>query len=258
MPRRWPPRAALAAVGALAGCLLAGGAGAETVSMAFGEKIPPFCFPETNSGIELEVIGEALAFRGHQLRPKYYPFARIPVAFRNRDVAAAMTDLGEDMTAEGAFYGNPAVVYDNVFVTLKERRLQIRQPADLQGLTVLSFAGAAKRYPAWLERVRQAGNYYEQNDQALQVLTLDRGRYDVVLSDRSIFRYFSLRLAREQGVAPKATVQHSFVKVNPMDYRPVFRSSAIRDDFNAGLKQLKDSGRFDAIYRKYLGDGSSE
>lgn len=257
MPCRPPRRTSLAAIGALA-CLCAGLARAEVVSMAFGEKIPPFCFPETNSGIELEVIGEALAYRGHQLRPKYYPFARIPVAFRNRDVAAAMSDLGEDMTAEGAFYGNPAVIYDNAFITLKERHLQIRQPSDLQGLTVLAFAGAARRYPAWLEQVRQAGNYFEQNDQALQVLTLDRGRYDVVLSDRNIFKYYTLRLAREQGYAPKATLLHSVVKVKPMDYRPVFRSSAIRDDFNAGLKHLKDSGRFDAIYKKYLGDGAAE
>ncbi|UUZ49557.1 hypothetical protein LP420_04600 [Massilia sp. B-10] len=43
---------------------------------------------------------------------------------------------------------------------------------------------------------RQTGlsHYYEQNDQALQVLTLDRGRYDVVLSDRNIFRYNTLQL----------------------------------------------------------------
>lgn len=45
------------------------------VLMAFGEKIPPYCFPESDSGIELEVIGEALAFRGHRLMPRYYPLA---------------------------------------------------------------------------------------------------------------------------------------------------------------------------------------
>jgi polar amino acid transport system substrate-binding protein len=257
-PRAWPARLRLAALGALAGGLCAVPAQAAQVSMAFGEKIPPFCFPETNSGIELEVIGEALAYRGHVLRPTYYPFARIPVAFRNRDVAAAMTDLGQDMTAAGAFYGNPAVVYDNVFISLKERRLQIQKPADLQGLRVLSFVGGAKRYPEWLGPVAKAGRYFEQNDQALQVLTLNYGRYDVVLSDRNIFKYFTAKVAREHALTPVATVQQSFVKVDPMDYRPVFRERAIRDDFNAGLKYLKDSGRFEAIYRKYLAESPAD
>jgi len=222
--------------------------------MAFGEKIPPFCFPETDSGIEVEVMREALAYRGHVLRPRYYSFARIPIAFKAGEVDAAMTDLGEDMTSWGAFYGNPAVWYDNVFITLKERNLVITRPEDLQGLTVISFAGAARRYPEWLDPVRKAGHYYEQNDQALQVLTLNRGRYDVVLSDRNIFKYFTLQLKLNRSFKPKPVTEHSFVKLNMADYRPVFRDRAIRDDFNEGLKHLKDSGRFQAIYHKYLAD----
>lgn len=140
---------------------------AREVSMAFGEKIPPFCFPETNSGIELEVIGESLAYKGHVLKPKYYPFGRITLAFKSGKVEAAMTDLGEDMTKFGAFYGDPAVVYDNVFITLKERKIVIKKPEDLKGLSVFAFQGALKRYPAWLRAVKEAGNYHEFHDQKL-------------------------------------------------------------------------------------------
>lgn len=226
---------------------------AADVSMALGEKIPPFCFPETNSGIEVEVLREALAYRGHVLKPRYYSFARIPVAFRAREVDAAMTDLGQDLRPDGAHYGEPAVFYDNVFISLKERNLVIRKPEDLKGLKVISFAGAARRYPEWLAAVQADGQYFEQNDQALQVLTLDKGRYDLVLSDRNIFKYFTLQL-RQTGYKPKPTTEHAFVRFNPMDYRPVFRDRQIRDDFNAGLKHLKDSGRFQAIYQKYLGE----
>jgi polar amino acid transport system substrate-binding protein len=247
--------AALALAGALAAALAAapiGTAQAAEVVMAFGEKIPPFCFPETDSGIEIEVMREALAYRGHVLKPRYFSFARIPVAFKSAEVDAAMTDLGEGMAAWGAHYGNPGVYYDNVFVSLKERHLVINKPSDLNGLSVISFVGAAKRYPEWLDAVKKGGRYFEQNDQALQVLTLDRGRYDVVLSDRNIFKYFTLQLKLNKSFKPKPVVEHNFAKVNPMDYRPVFRDSVIRDDFNAGLKHLKDSGRFQAIYQKYL------
>ena len=221
--------------------------------MAFGEKIPPFCFPETNSGIEIEIIREALAFRGHTLKPAYFPFARIPYAFKTGSVDAAMSDLGEDMSTVKAYYGDPAVFYDNVFITLKQRRLAIHAPSDLHGLTVVAFPGALKRYPMWLADVKKEGGYFEQNNQSLQVLTLSAGRYDVVLSDRYIFRYFTNLLKNNKNVRLRSVELHSFVKFNPMDYRPLFHDEAVRNDFNIGLKQLKKSGRLDAIYKKYLG-----
>ena len=102
------------------------------VSMAFGEKIPPFCFPETNSGIEVEVVSEALAYRGHHLIPKYFPFARIPLEFKTKHVDAAMMDLGMDLTPFGGYYANPGILYDNVFISLKERNLVISKPEDLK------------------------------------------------------------------------------------------------------------------------------
>ena len=225
---------------------------AAEVRVAFGEKIPPFCFPATDSGIEVEVIGEALAFRGHVLKPEYYPFARIPVAFLAHNVDAAMTDLGRNMESEGGLYGDPAVFYDNVFITLKERNITINKPEDLQGLSVIAFSGAAKRYPEWLQHVQDSNLYYEQNNQALQALTLDRQHYDVVLSDRNIFKYFTLHLRREKGFDPKPVEEQHFVELNPMDYRPVFWDEHIRDDFNAGLKHLKETGRYQEIYDKYL------
>lgn len=230
---------------------LSTGAMAADVSMAFGERIPPFCFPDTNSGIELEVIGEALAYRGHVLKPHYFSFARVPMAFKSNQVDAVMTDLGEDLTHFGGHYGDPAVLYDNVFITLQERNLVITRPSDLDGLSVVSFQGASKRYPAWLDPVRKAGRYFELNDQALQVRTLMAGRYDVVLSDRHIFRYFTLELMRS-GTATKLVEEHDFVTPNPQDYRPVFRDPQVRDDFNAGLRHLKETGRYQAIYDKYL------
>ncbi len=225
---------------------------AAEVSMAFGEKIPPYCFPETNTGIELEVIGEALAYRGHVLKPRYYPFARVPFSFKAGEVDAAMTDLGQDLALYGGHYGNPAVFYDNVFITLKARNLKIREPSDLKGLSVIAFQGALNRYPLWLDPVAKAGNYHEQPDQETQVLSLDKGRQDVVLSDRNIFKYFSLKLKKERNFQQQPIEEHRFVELNPNDYRPIFRDLKVRDDFNAGLEHLRQTGRYQAIYDKYL------
>ena len=223
---------------------------AEEVVMAFGEKIAPFCFPESDSGIELEVIGEALALKGHSLRPRYYPLARVPLEFKMAHVDAAMTDLG--FGAQGGFFGDPAVLYDNVLITLTQRALTINKPEDLKDLTVVSFPGGLKRYPEWLTAVDQAGRYFEQSNQELQVAGLNKGRFDVVLSDRNIYHYFELQLERNNLFRAKSVDMHAFTKAIPNDYRPVFRSEKVRDDFNLGLQQLKASGRYQAIYDNYL------
>lgn len=236
----------------LALTLLAPAAWGADVVMAFGEKIPPYCFPESDSGIELEVIGEALAFRGHRLKPRYYPLARVPLAFRHGEVDAAMTDLGQNLAEVGGHYGEPAVLYENVLFSLRGRQLTLNSPADLKGLSVVAFQGAAKRYPEWLKATQEAGLYFEQNNQELQVLGLNKGRYDVVLSDRSIYHYFENLLSRTALFKAKAVDVHRFTQEDPQNYRPVFRDAQIRDDFNAGLKHLKDSGRYQAIYDSYL------
>ncbi|WP_250655418.1 substrate-binding periplasmic protein [Alkalimarinus coralli] len=220
--------------------------------MAFGEAIPPFSFPESNSGIELDVIGEALAFHNHTLRPKYFPLGRIPYMFKQKHLDATMTDLGHDMAAIGAYYGNSAVTYDNVFISLKERNLTIEKPTDLKGLSIISFQGASKRFPEWLQAPNKAGLVTEQNKQLQQVLMLNSGRRDIALSDINIFKYYSLKAEQELGKKLKHVKIHRFTEINPEDYRPVFWDKHIRDDFNEGLEQLKKTGRYQAIFDKYL------
>ena len=222
------------------------------VKMSFGEKIPPYTFPQTNSGIELEVIGAALAYKGHILRPRYYPLARVPVAFKEKLVDAAMTDLGEDLSKSGGHYANPAVWYNNVFISLEENDFVINKPEDLKGLIITSFQGAIKRYPKWLEVAKADYNYFEQNNQKLQVLVLHKKRVHLILSDINIYKYYTAKLKKNNQFVAKPVRFHQFIKLNLMDYRPAFRNKKIRDDFNEGLKHIKETGKYQEIYDKYI------
>ena len=231
---------------------------AAEIKMSFGEKIPPYTFPETNSGIELEVIGSALAYKGHILKPSYYPLKKVPQAFKDALVDAAMTDLGEDLKPYGGHYAKPAVWYNNVFITLKEQELSIKDPQDLESLVLTSFQGAVKRYPKWLRLVKENYNYFEQNNQELQILVLHKKRVDVILSDINIYKYNVIQLKKERGFIPKPVEMHNFVKLNLMDYRPIFRDKQIRDDFNEGLEHIKKTGSYQRIYDKYLKERERE
>jgi len=225
---------------------------AKEVLMAFSMDIPPYIFQKHNKGIEIDIIAAALAYKGHTLKPLYFPLGRVPIAFSNNLVNAAMGDMGVDLSSQGGFYADPAVIYDNVFITLKSKNILIKTPEDLNELEVVSFQSAHKRYPKWLTKVQQEGRFYGITDQMTQVKLLHYGRYDVVLSDRYIFRYFVKEMSLMNVLEVEDVDEHSFTSSSPDDYRPVFRDKGIRDDFNLGLTHIKESGEFYKIYEKYM------
>lgn len=225
---------------------------AKDILMAFGQEIPPYIFEEQDKGIEIDIISAALAYKGHTLKPLYFPLGRVPLAFRNKIVDAAMGDMGIDLKVDGGFYANPAVIYDNVFFTLKSRKLAIKNPKDLDPLYVVSFQGAEKRYPQWIKKVSDEKRFFGISNQLSQVKLLFLGRYDVVLSDRYIFRYFVEQLKLTNSLDVYEVDEHKFITENTEDYRPVFRDKNIRDDFNLGLNKIKENGQFQKIYDNYM------
>jgi polar amino acid transport system substrate-binding protein len=89
---------------------------AKEVYMALGQEMPPYIFQQLNKGIEIEIISAALAYKGHTLKPLYFPLGRVPIAFQSKLVDAAMGDMGENLKTSGGFYADPAVIYNNVFI----------------------------------------------------------------------------------------------------------------------------------------------
>lgn len=232
--------------------LLTTNVNSKVVTVAFGEKLPPYVIPETNSGIEIDIVREALALKGHKLKPVFLPMGRIALDFKSRKVDVVMIDIGEDLSKLGGYYGNAPVLYDNVFITLKKRNLKINRPEDLKGLRINSFIGALRRYPEWLGEVEKTSNYVELNDQSLQPVLLSSERYDIILCDRYIFKYYS-HTARNNAFYKELPVEeHEFTIADPLDYRPVFYNKIIRDDFNEGLKEIQKKKRDREIYEKYL------
>jgi len=224
---------------------------ADEISIGFGDHLAPYVLPETQNGIEVEIFREALAYRGHVLRPVFLPIKRLPQAFVSQGIDGAMSDAGVDLSGRGAFYGEPAVGFDNVLVTRKGSHLSIVHPEDLIGLSILAFPGAVARFPDWLGPANKAGRYFETNNQALQVRALQQGQYDVVLTDRYVFSYFTSILENHHVAVDDVDV-HRCLTPNPIYYPSIFRSKTIRDDFEEGLHYLKKTGRYQEIYDRYV------
>lgn len=234
------------------GIFISCSASGKDILMAFSHEIPPYIFEKNDSGIEIDIITAALAYKGHTLKPLYFPLGRVPIAFSNNQVDAAMGDMGVDLKSKGGFYANPTVIYDNVFITLKSSHVSITSPSDLNSLLVASFQGAEIRYPKWLKKVVEEKRFFGVSDQLTQVKLLFLGRYDVVLSDRYIFKHFVNQLKIIEKLEMQDVDEHPFIEADPADYRPVFRDQNVRDDFNLGLQKLKESGEFQEIYDKYM------
>lgn len=60
-----------------------------------------------------------------------------------------MGDMGVVLLSQGGFYANPAVIYENVFITIKSKDISIRTPSNLNLLKVVSFQRAEQRYLKW-------------------------------------------------------------------------------------------------------------
>lgn len=88
-------------------------AAAANVRMAFGDNFPPAILVSSSSGIEVDVVREALAYRGHVLQPVFMPMGPIPLVFVAGKADAIMMDAGQDMGPAGGLCSEVPVVYDN-------------------------------------------------------------------------------------------------------------------------------------------------
>lgn len=243
----WLACGALAAV-----CILALGAppsfsNPRELTLAVGLALPPYNIPETNSGMELDIVREALKIKGYDLKPKYVPFARVKRELGNHEVDGALT-INVDSGIK-AFYSDEHLVCQNVVISLKKNGFTIHTINDLKDKSVLAFqdatlylgkdfAGMAHKNPAYKEIAKQE----------LQINLLYSNRVDAIVMDRNIFYYHRKHNDRVDTSQPIEIWQI----FPPTPFRVAFVDETVRNAFNEGLKQLRESGRYDAIVKKYV------
>jgi polar amino acid transport system substrate-binding protein len=214
----------------------------EEVVMVFGQSLAPYVIEKSNSGVELSIIKEALAYEGYQLLPVYTQLGRVALMFEQDKVDAAHRYIQKDQKRDSFFHGNVTLEYHDVFFTLQKRNITIKSPSDLEGHTLLSFQDAKEHYPRWLP---ESYKHSQTSAQINQVKLLQLGLVDVVLTDKNIFSYNSelYRLSSQEKL--KKMRMHIFT--SPYKYNPVFKSKKIAKAFNKGLKKMKEIGRYAEI-----------
>jgi len=235
-------------------CILAFGASpsfsdSKELTLAIGLALPPYNIPETKSGIELDIVREALKNKGYTIKPKYVPFARVKRELKDQTVDGALT-INPDSGIE-AFYSDEHIVCENVVISLKENSFNIKDVNGLKGKSILAFQDATLYLGKdFASMAKQNREYREIPKQPLQINLLYSNRVDTVVLDKNIFYYHR----KHNNMVDTSQPIDIWQIFPPTPFSVAFVDKKVRDDFNEGLKQLRDTGRYDEIVKKYISE----
>jgi polar amino acid transport system substrate-binding protein len=228
---------------------LPAGAWAQSTAVRVGMGLPrpPYLLESGVEGLEYDIAAAALAAGGYSMVAVIVPPAR-GLSMQRAGQLDVLLSVDEGIGGNG-FFSESYLTFQNVAITLARRGLQIKRIEDLANYSVAGFQNAnvilGERFKAVAE---QNPNYTEYSRQITQANLLFTGHVDVVVGDRRIFRYFSSQIDPKVYAGQEVTI-HPVFPLNPR--KAVFKDAAVRDGFNAGLKQIQSNGVYEAIVKKY-------
>lgn len=221
---------------------------AKEIKMAVGLALPPYFIAENSSGMEFEIVKEALAFKGHTLKATFVPFARVIVELENKTVDAAAT-VNSSSGLKNVFYSDSHITYQNVAISLKKKNYNIASIGDLGKYSIVSFQNATSYLgDVFAKMAKGNSKYTEIANQESQTKMLFAERADLLVGDVNIFKFYKEKVTDVDN-KQEVTIHQIFTPVN---YSCAFTDETIKKDFDEGLKKLKSSGRYNEILKKYI------
>ena len=97
---------------------------AKELKIAIGLSLPPYVFPDTDTGMELDVVQIIFEKLGYSIIPVYVPYARVLTHLKGNIVQGAMT-INESSGVKDVFYTDSHITYQNVAVSLTTNNFEI-------------------------------------------------------------------------------------------------------------------------------------
>ncbi len=224
----------------------------EEIAIAISTHKPPYVFGEEKRGLEIDIIREALAYKGHQLRVENFSrqALRTAVQLDRVDGGAPLLPVNDQL-----FYSAPFITYKNRVITKTNDHIVIDSLAALKNHHVVAWQNAHQMlgddfYDFYNKNLQGSTDYLEYDDQFTQNKMFWSGRANVILIDERIFSWYRTALAKQFDTHQSVTYQN--ILPHSTSYHVAFKQARIRDDFNDGLKQLKLSKRYQMLYDQYI------
>lgn len=208
----------------------------QSVTLATSKSIPPYIIKEQQSGIQLDIIKQAFSNAGYQVNQLIFTSNLRAERMLKQNAVDAIVNAPNN--GSYAYLSEPVIFYQNIAISLSARQLSIGSIEDLTKFRLMAFQNAKKYLgDRFSQAAEQAKFYTEVSNQSAQLERLYRGQVDVIILDKRIFHYLNQkRIAQKSPTAP--VTKHLIFPESPRLLG--FHDPALRDKFNAGLKQLND------------------
>lgn len=228
--------------------------GAKKITVVFGEVLAPWVMADTNKGIVVDIFTEAIAPLGYEIEAVYMPYARRSTAFLKAgiDVVSDMNLKSIEGHNLAGYFSDVAYAYENFAFSLHKNQYKIKELSDLENYSLLSWQDAAIHLgDAYAEMARNNPRYSETFDQSNQVKMLYLERFQIIQMDAYIFAYYRAQVAAA-GVIDTSQKVDRFALFGQSPNGFLFKSEALRDQFNQQLKWLKSTGQYQKIFERYI------
>lgn len=229
----------------------------KELTIAFGVDKPPFVFGREKRGLEIDIMREALKLKGHTVKIVHVPNRRLQIAIDTMGMDGVAT-VRE--TEDGTYYSENFITFENYAITKKQAGIVLKSVVDLgaKDLSIVAWQNAYRDLGPDFEalfdpaskRPPRPAMYSELPSQRSQNAMFWFGRADVIIVDKTIFLWYKKELAKEMDTSADVVFHEIFPKRT--HFQAAFKDKQIRNDFNEGLHQLRQSGVYQQLYDKYI------
>lgn len=225
---------------------------ADELTIAFGVDKPPFVYGKEKRGLEIDIVRTILENKGHTLKIKHYANSRLQNAIKLHGVDGAASVRKAD---DGFFYSDNFVTYENFVISKKKKNLTINKVSDLKGVRLLAWQNAYRDLGPEFEELFKPGSpdrrgYEEISSQLAQNKRFWQDRTDAIVIDKTIFQYYRKNLSKNFDTSDEVVYHALFPKLT--HFQVSFAKENIRDDFDAGLAELRSSGKYQELINKHI------
>lgn len=228
---------------------------ADELTIAFGQYRPPFILEKSKKGLEIDICRLALAYKGHTMKIHHMPNKRLQNVLKNRtelDGAASVRKDKED----GFYYVDKFIYYDNYAVSKKKSNFTINKVLDLVSYKVLAWQNAYRDLGDEFFNIFNPDSkikhnkYQEHYNQTSQITMFWAGRADTIIIDKTIFGWHRIQLNKKYNTSDEIIYHNIFS--GKTYFQVAFRDKKIASDFQEGLNNIKETGEYDKLYKKYI------
>lgn len=238
---------------ALALLLNASWAWAGSLVLAVPLSLQPYFIPITDAGLSYETVVAAFKTQGIDVQAMLINPRVSSNQWKSLTSAGGGIDCSAFMKPEQVgdwFAVDDVYAFHDQAISLQSKALEIKQISDLKDKSIIAYDGASQSLgPEFLEMAQHNPRYREIGNHRAQVQLLERGRVDIIISDKLLTQWYLKHLAEENGT-PIAVSYHDLF---PPELRKfACRTSALTNAFSAGLKVIRENGTLQKIQAKYL------